>query len=134
MGRRRPNPYNSQKHSAQELPFIRGSKILLDPALVEKMRHIAKPWDGGETLNYEREPVNNEEGYVDVNLMFMALLNEVIHLRKQIGLVCEGAYIATNGNFRVSVRDYHIALDNKELNRDPLIEDYCVEQPNKNKK
>jgi hypothetical protein len=131
MGRRRPNPYESQKHSAQELPFIRGSKVLLDPALVEQMKHICKPWDGGQTLNFERSPVNDEEGYVDVNLMFMALLNEVIHLRKQIGLVCEGAYIATNGHFHVPIRDHHCVLDGKQIDRDPVLEDYCVVRPDK---
>lgn len=131
MGRRNPNPYNSAKHNAQELPFIRGSKVLLAPEVVAKMKHIAKPWRGDQTLAYDENLLGHDEPYVDVNLMFLALLNEVIHLRKQIGLVCEGTYLATNGNFHVPIRSTHVILGNEKIDREPIIEDFCIDRSKK---
>jgi len=100
---RQLNPHDKGKIYHRDLPFIKGNKVLLsDPALIKRLEHIAKPYRGSETLEYNvDEPYPGEAVYVDFEMFALIMLNEVSHLRQQIGVLAEGAYRATAGNFDV---------------------------------
>ena len=56
----------------------------------------------------------------------MTLLNEVIHLRQQIGLVCESTHKATNGAFFIDPRAPHLKRDGSTTDDPVYIEDYVA--------
>lgn len=115
----------------QDLPMIRGNKVLLsDPVLIERLRHIAKPYSGGHTLNHEVDADNDRiPVYVDLEMFALLMMNEVIHLRQQIGLVCEGAYKATQGQFRVWPEPKHSTPNGrKEDGSAVYIEDFVAKR------
>jgi hypothetical protein len=135
MGRKKPNPFNDRKVEQRDLPRTPGNKVLFsDPLIVDKLKHIAKPYRGGDTLEYNPlQVLADEELYVDADMVVLTLLNEVLHLRQQIGLVCKAAHEATNGMFMVNIDAPHkLPGKNNYKETAPYIEDYCYS--NKKKK
>lgn len=126
--KRHINPFTDTKPTSdKQLPFIRGSRVLLqDPALIARLQHISRPFRGGEALDRQNTPEPNEPTYVDMEMMIMVLLNEVAHLREQIGLVCCAAHQATGGQFRVNPKPPFRSPTALIKDRRPVIEDYIV--------
>jgi len=127
---RKPTPFNSKRIDQKDLPMIKGSKVLIsDPAVRERLKHVAKPYRGGETLEYGVQyPNADEDLYVDLEVLAMTLLNEVIHLRQQIGLVCESTYKATNGMFYIDPTAPHLKQDGSTTEGPVYIEDYVAKK------
>jgi hypothetical protein len=114
-----------------DLPMIKGQKILLsDPLLLERLKHVAKPYGGGHTLSYDTVADNDKVPvYVDLEMFARIMLNEVLHLRQQIGLVCEGAYKSTQGQFRVFPEAPHTTPNGRKEDDSPVyIEDFVAER------
>ena len=129
---RKPNPFDSRKIDQRDLPMIKANKVLItDPNLRERLKHISKPFRGGETLEYGVQyPNADEDLYVDLEMLTLTLLNEVLHLRQQIGLVCEGAYKSTHGMFYVDPRKPNMRVDGSTTEDPVYIEDYVrVKKP-----
>lgn len=111
----------------KQLPFIRAQRVLLrDPALIERLKHISRPYRGGEALDRASTPEQNEPQYVDLEMMVMVLLNEVQYLREQIGLVCSATHEATGGQFRIQPNPPYRALSGIIKDRRPAITDFIV--------
>ena len=128
MGRRQSTPFNATTIETQELPFTRAGKVLVtDPALIKRLEHIARPYRGGETLVKNPDRIHpGEPIYIDLETFCEVLLNEVVHLRHQIGLVCKGAYEATGGGFKVNIDPPHgVPGPEKSIMTAPLLEDYA---------
>ena len=129
MGKRYQSPFSdTKKMNDLELPFIRGNRILIkDERLIARLQHVARPFRGGETLDYSDQPKHeNEPCYVDLEMLCSVLLNEVVHLREQIGLVCEGAYLSSGRSFKVHVGDKHETAHGAIEGRNPRIEDFTT--------
>lgn len=126
------NPFRDLgKVRHEDLPMIKGSKILLsDPVLLEKLKHVARPYGGGHQLLYNQIPSNDRiPVYVDLEMFAMLMMNEVLHLRQQIGLVCEGAYKSTQGQFRVTPEAPHSIPGGRKPDDQPVyIEDFAVKR------
>jgi|13_taG_2_1085334.scaffolds.fasta_scaffold16332_1 hypothetical protein len=125
---RKPNPFDTAKIDQRDIPLIKASKVLLsDPNILEKLKHVSKPYRGGQTLEYGVQyPNADEDLYVDLEMLTLTLLNEVIHLRQQIGLVCESSYKATNGMFYIDPRAPHLKQDGSTTDEPVYIEDYIA--------
>jgi hypothetical protein len=130
MGKRYLSPFTDIKPQIDvDLPYIRGSRVLIkDPKNIERLSHIAKPFRGGDTIDYKAQEKHiNEPVYVDLEMLCNVLLDEVVHLRTQIGLICDGAFTATGQQFRiVPDKDVYITHAGHVEGATPRIEHYVV--------
>lgn len=124
------NPHARGKVYHKDLPFIKANKILLtDPALIERLKHIAKPYRGSETLEYKVEQAfDGEAVYVDLEMFALVMLNEVSHLRQQIGLVAEGSFRATGGSFNVRATPPYITPHGPVTSGSVTINNFVVKR------
>lgn len=125
---RKPNPFLSGKVDQKDIPYIKANRVLItDSNLRERLKHISRPYRGGDTLSYEVQyPNADEDLYVDLEMLTLTLLNEVLHLRQQIGLVCEASFKATNGSFHIDPKTPNLKRDGTTTDKPVYIEDYIA--------